>query len=319
MRDKLEFGGSKMVKSKEDKKDRTEGYKVLSKLLDVKLFGGMVPDEAKVIGVLQCEWLSSLHEIKIELTKLTSAFSSSETKTAGTIGKRYFVPYGLYSGGWIYSASRASEFKKIAESPLSVSDLTWFEEGLVNGSSHGRSAMKGFVEPLLIVKVIKDESVKSRYDGLSEDVEVSLNVSSGKDVFGSKDINLKLSKLKQSLKRKEYKNIQVYINESAEGRYKELKDFKKIYGKLEVEETDLNCSWEYVIIYEVKQSNPNGDPDMDNMPRRWEGTDIGIISPERQKRWIRDYLEDMGELIFVTRRGKVQKAKERMKEIENLI
>lgn len=308
-----------MGKSKEEKKDRTEGYKVLSKLLDVKLFGGMVPDEARVIGVLQCEWMKSLHEIKVETTTLTSAFSSSETKTAGTMGKKHFIPYGLYCGGWLYSASRAREFKTIAESALSVEDLTLFEEGLIYGSSHGRSAMKGIVEPLLIVKVIKDKEVKSRYDGLSEEVEVEIKVDEGKYIYGSNDISLKLSKLKNVLKRDDYKKVQVYVNSSAEGRYKDLKEFKKKYSPLTVCEEDLESGWEYVVIYEVKHSNPNGDPDMDNMPRRWEGTDIGIISPERQKRWIRDYLEDNNKLIFVTRRGKVQKAKERMKEIENLI
>lgn len=290
---------------------------VLSKLLDVKLFGGMVPDVAKVIGAVHCEWATSLHPIKVEEATITSAFSSAEKKTVGTMGKKFFVPYGLYGAGFTYSASRAREFGKFVGSGLTVRDMELFEDGLVNGSSHGRTAMKGYVEPLFIVKVVKDPEVRSRFDSLADTLDVE--VLSDGDVHNSKDLKIKFNGLYNALRSDDYMKVQVHVSASGSRRYKELANLSKKYESFSVVEEDLDSGWEYVVVYEVKHSNPNGDPDMDNMPRRFEGTDIGIISPERQKRWIRDYIEDMGELIFITRRGKVQKAKDRLKELEDLI
>lgn len=297
-----------------------EGYAVLSKLIDVQLFGGMVPEEARVIGLIQCEWAVSLHDIRVEAATITSAFSSAESKSVGSMGKKYFVPYGLYASGWSYAASRRREFGDLAGAKIGVRELLMFEEGLLNGSSHGRTTVKGFVEPLMVVKVVKTERVKSRYDGLSDTLAVKLSEDAlDRGVLDAKGVTLKLDRLKKALASTDYEKVQVYVSESGSRRFPEIARFKKGYADLSVVEDDLESGWEYVVVYEVKQSNPNGDPDMDNMPRRYAGTEIGIISPERQKRWIRDYLEDMGEMIFVTRRGKVQKAKDRLKEIEDLI
>lgn len=296
---------------------KVDGIGALPKLLDVKLFGGMVPDVAKVIGAVHCDWASSLHPIKIEEATITSAFSSAEKKTVGTMGRKYFVPYGLYGASFTYSASRAREFGNYVGDRLTVRDMELFEEGLLNGASHGRTGMKGYVEPLFVLKVVKDEKVKSRFDYLAEEVQV--NVTGYGEVHKSSDVELNMKRLYQALANKDYVKVQAYVSPSGLRRYKELAHLNKKFGGLTVCEDDLDSSWEYIVVYEVKHSNPNGDPDMDNMPRRFEGTDIGMISPERQKRWIRDYLEDQGELIFITRRGKVQKAKDRLKEIEDLI
>lgn len=296
---------------------KVDGIGSLAKLLDVKLFGGMVPDVAKVIGAVHCDWASSLHPIKIEEATITSAFSSGEKKTVGTMGRKYFVPYGLYGASFTYSASRAREFGNFVGDRLTVRDLELFEEGLLNGASHGRTGMKGYVEPLLVVKVVKDVRVKSRFDYLAE--EVVVDVLADGEVHRSEDLRFQMKRLYSALSSDDYVKVQSYVSPSGLRRFKELGTLHKKFGEMSICEEDLESSWEYIVIYEVKHSNPNGDPDMDNMPRRFEGTDIGMISPERQKRWIRDYLEDMGELIFITRRGKVQKAKDRLKEIEDLI
>lgn len=293
-----------------------KGYGVLGKLLDVKLFGGMVPNEARVIGSIQCEWGVSLHPVKIETTTLTSAFKSGVNKGQGAMGKKHFIPYGLYVSGFQYSSTRDDRFKEFVGEGLNVDDMKLFEESLLYGSSEGRTATKGFIEPIAIVKVVKSKEVKSRYDFLNEGVSVGRL---GDHILSHKDLSMDTKILRKTLKKECYDRVEVFVKEGMGDKYKDLRYLKRGRGDLSVKEEDLDKGWEYVVIYEVKQSNPNGDPDMDNMPRRWEGTDIGIISPERQKRWIRDYIEDKGELIFITRKGKVQKAKERMKEIEDLI
>lgn len=58
-------------------------------------------------------------------------------------------------------------------------------------------------------------------------------------------------------------------------------------------------------IFEVTNGNPNGDPDMDNMPRQEDNTEKGLVSDVCLKRKIRNYVflsnskEEVGRRIFV--------------------
>jgi CRISPR-associated protein Csh2 len=66
-------------------------------------------------------------------------------------------------------------------------------------------------------------------------------------------------------------------------------------------EQQVNNS-DILFIYDAKMCNPNGDPDDENRPRMDYGTETNLVSDVRLKRYIRDYLEDKKENIFV---GKV--------------
>ena len=48
--------------------------------------------------------------------------------------------------------------------------------------------------------------------------------------------------------------------------------------------------YEFVILFDVENGNPNGDPDADNMPRIDDETNCGIITDVCLKRKIRDYV-----------------------------
>lgn len=297
-----------------------KGNELISQLIDVKLFGGMIPEEARMIGCIQFEWARSLHDILIENITVSSSFSSSEDKINGSFGSRYVIPYGLYSTGVIYSPSRNRSMKELLGNGLSVEELELFEESLKYGVLSSRSGVKGFIEPIMILKVVKRKELKNLYEGLSDEVVTeSLN----DRILSNKDLKLNLLNLRRILelnkKKKLYERIEVFVSEGGTRKYTDLKNIKNKYNELSVLENDLDCSVEYVVLYEVKYSNPNGDPNMDNMPRRWEGSNVGIISPERQKRWIRDYLEEEGNLILISRNGKTKKAKDRLKEIEDLL
>lgn len=52
-----------------------------------------------------------------------------------------------------------------------------------------------------------------------------------------------------------------------------------------------------LFIYDAKMCNPNGDPDDENKPRMDYETETNLVSDVRLKRYLRDYLEDKGELI----------------------
>lgn len=304
--------------SKSEKSKIEKGNEIISKLIDVKLFGGMIPEEARMIGSIQFEWGRSLHDINIENITVNSAFSSSEEKVSGSFGSRYVIPYALYASAAIYSPTRNKSMGEISGNSLTTGEFEKFEEGLKYGTLSGRSGVKGFIEPLLIIKVVKNKKLKNRYDSLSDMVDLEVI---NERVLSYNDLNMDLSSIRRFLefnKKNNFERIEVFASSSGVRKYKDIKQINFKYEDFNVLEYDLEKCIEYVIIYETKYSNPNGDPDMDNMPRRWEGTDIGIISPERQKRWIRDYLEEEGELLLISRQGRVKKAKERLKEIEKI-
>jgi CRISPR-associated protein Csd2 len=59
------------------------------------------------------------------------------------------------------------------------------------------------------------------------------------------------------------------------------------------------------LLFEVTNGNPNGDPDMDNMPRQEDNTEKGLVSDVCLKRKIRNYVflsnskETIGRRIFI--------------------
>lgn len=67
-------------------------------------------------------------------------------------------------------------------------------------------------------------------------------------------------------------------------------------------EENINNS-DILFIYDAKMCNPNGDPDDENKPRMDYETETNLVSDVRLKRYIRDYLEDKGNLIFVSKVG----------------
>lgn len=59
---------------------------------------------------------------------------------------------------------------------------------------------------------------------------------------------------------------------------------------------------EILYIYDATMTNPNGNPDLENMPRMDLDTDINYVSDLRLKRYIRDYAKSVkGQEIFVSK------------------
>jgi CRISPR-associated protein Csd2 len=55
--------------------------------------------------------------------------------------------------------------------------------------------------------------------------------------------------------------------------------------------TTLSNRYEFVLLYDVENGNPNGDPDAGNMPRIDPETGYGIVTDVSLKRKIRNYVE----------------------------
>ena len=56
---------------------------------------------------------------------------------------------------------------------------------------------------------------------------------------------------------------------------------------------------DFIFLFDAKQTNPNGDPDMENKPRMDYETKTNLVSKYRKKRDIRDYAKTKGKLIFI--------------------
>ena len=91
--------------------------------------------------------------------------------------------------------------------------------------------------------------------------------------------------------------------------------------------TTIKNRYDFVFLFDVKDGNPNGDPDFDNMPRTDEETNHGLVTDVCIKRKIRNYVQLLKELkapydIFI-REGNVlnllidEKKKEANKEEED--
>lgn len=62
-----------------------------------------------------------------------------------------------------------------------------------------------------------------------------------------------------------------------------------------MEETIKN-RYDFVFLFDVKDGNPNGDPDFDNMPRTDEETAQGLVTDVCVKRKVRNYVQLLKEL-----------------------
>lgn len=64
-----------------------------------------------------------------------------------------------------------------------------------------------------------------------------------------------------------------------------------------MENNVINNMYDFMIIFDAKNSNPNGDPDKNNMPRQNDDTGKGIITDACIKRKIRNYIEVYNETL----------------------
>jgi CRISPR-associated protein Csh2 len=60
---------------------------------------------------------------------------------------------------------------------------------------------------------------------------------------------------------------------------------------------------DFLFLYEAILSNPNGDPDQENKPRMDYDTRTNLVTDVRVKRYVRDFLKQIGREIFVDMEG----------------
>jgi CRISPR-associated protein Csd2 len=63
--------------------------------------------------------------------------------------------------------------------------------------------------------------------------------------------------------------------------------------------SDLNKRYDFVLLFDVQDGNPNGDPDAGNLPRIDAETGMGLVTDVCLKRKVRNYVQMLGKDIFI--------------------
>lgn len=74
---------------------------------------------------------------------------------------------------------------------------------------------------------------------------------------------------------------------------------------------------DFLFLYEAILSNPNGDPDQENKPRMDYDTRTNLVTDVRLKRYIREFLKQNGQEIFVDMEGNSKVGMD--KRLENIL
>lgn len=74
---------------------------------------------------------------------------------------------------------------------------------------------------------------------------------------------------------------------------------------------------DFLFLYEAILSNPNGDPDQENKPRMDYDTRTNLVTDVRLKRYIREFLKQKGQEIFVDMEGDSKVGMD--KRLENIL
>ena len=61
--------------------------------------------------------------------------------------------------------------------------------------------------------------------------------------------------------------------------------------------------YDFVFLFDVKDGNPNGDPDAGNLPRMDAETGMGLVTDVCLKRKVRNYVQLSGQDIFIKEKG----------------
>lgn len=123
---------------------------VLSKCIDVRLFGGTIPlnnDSITFTGPVQFNMGRSLHRVELKRMKGTGAFASGENKSNKTFREEYILPYSLIGFYGIINEHAAENTR------LSDEDIDLLIDGMWNGTKNLISRSKVGQLPRLLIKI----------------------------------------------------------------------------------------------------------------------------------------------------------------------
>ena len=123
---------------------------ILTKCIDIRLFGGVLPlekDSITYTGPVQFKMGSSLHKVQLKYLKGTGAFASGEKKTRTTFREEYILPYSLISFYGIVNENAAKQTN------LSDSDVEELKDAIWGGTKNLISRSKFEHAPQLLIEI----------------------------------------------------------------------------------------------------------------------------------------------------------------------
>ena len=123
---------------------------ILTKCIDVRLFGGVLPlekDSITFTGPVQFKMGKSLHKVQSQYIKGTGAFASKDGASQQTFREEYILPYSLISFYGIVNENAAKETK------LSDSDIEELKIAMWDGTKNLISRSKFEHNPKLLIEI----------------------------------------------------------------------------------------------------------------------------------------------------------------------
>jgi len=180
----------------------TSAKEILSKLIDVRLFGGISTKTGNAVnltGPVQFALLNpSLNKVDLRMHQNTSVFSSSDDKSRGAIGTTTVVPYAVCQiNGWI------NPFVAL-QTRLSQKDISSLLEALWSSVNLANTRTKSNQNSLLLLQVIYDDPTKKLY-GLSHAIRMVCGERDGaplreEQIRNSDEYTLDFSRLFETVK-----------------------------------------------------------------------------------------------------------------------
>lgn len=123
---------------------------ILSKCIDIRLFGGVLPLEKDSIiftGPVQFKMASSLHKVEMKYIKGTGAFASKDGANQQTFREEYILPYSLIAFYGIVNENAAQS------TGLTDSDVEELKLAMWDGTKNLISRSKFEHSPKLLVEI----------------------------------------------------------------------------------------------------------------------------------------------------------------------
>lgn len=156
-----ESGAAARFNSLEKENPKASAQKLLSSLIDVRLFGGISTKAGKAVnltGPVQFALLNpSLNAVDLRMHQNTSVFASSTEKSRGAIGTTTVVPYAINQiHGWINPfAARQTN--------LNANDIKTMFTALWESINNANTRTKSNQNSLLLLQVVYTEPTKKLY------------------------------------------------------------------------------------------------------------------------------------------------------------
>jgi CRISPR/Cas system type I-B associated protein Csh2 (Cas7 group RAMP superfamily) len=222
----------------------------------------------RVRGPVQVTMAESLHPIIVDTMSITRCMATNEKdrEKGQTMGTKHRIGYALYQFRVYVSPSDAQK------SGFDASDLRLFENSLLHLFDEDRAARR----ELNIRKVFRALHT-SKYGNVP-----------AHEIFERITAELKPNVSSPT----SFKDYDIKVN--TEGLSVQLTDLTAAYGTLDDIGTNtfepITSRVEYLVFFEVINSNPNGDPNADDRPRQDSISGLGLVTDVCLKRKIRKFV-----------------------------